>query len=130
MPGARSEGGTNINTTTNELADQSDVRVCVCEVTARARDWPGPLFKLVDAAEALEGGCCGRLDTITLVDTGGAETTVRRGSTVTRPGPSRAGTGPELDAVAAVLEAQRNDAHRRGVKLMKSTLKFLRLKEG
>ena len=38
MPGARSDGGTNINTTKNELADQSDVRGCVREVTAALGD--------------------------------------------------------------------------------------------
>ena len=38
MPGACSDGGTNTNTTKNELADQSDVRECVREVPAAMGD--------------------------------------------------------------------------------------------
>ena len=85
--------------------------------------------RVEDAADALEESC-GRLDTITLVDAGGTETTVRRGSTVTRPDPFRAGTGPDLDAVAAVLEAYRNDSHRRGVRAHDTSSQILEAQRG
>ena len=73
-----------------------------------------------DAADAPDG-ICGRLDTITLVDAGGTETTVRRGSKV---------TGPGLYAVAAVLEAHRDDSHRRGVRAHDTSSQILEAQRG